>query len=105
MNLKMLYHNSLYKDAENSKQCLENVRHHVDLMSRICADLLFQTMKLIFTFMLFYIYQDFQFKLLTRLRIFTAQGGTFTSAVNLVATANKYGLIFVGCPTGIQGMV
>ena len=47
--------------------------------------------------------KDFQFKLLSRLGVFTAQDGTFTSAVNLVATANKYGLIFVGCPTGIQG--
>lgn len=46
--------------------------------------------------------QDFQFKLHSRLRIFTAQDGTFTGAVNLVATASKYGLIFVGCPTGIQ---
>jgi hypothetical protein len=58
-----------------------------------------------FTFLLLYTCQDFQFKLLSRLRIFTAQDGTFTSAVNLVATASKYGLIFVGCPTGIQGMV
>ncbi|PNF32473.1 hypothetical protein B7P43_G04906 [Cryptotermes secundus] len=46
--------------------------------------------------------QDFQFKLHSRLRIFTAQDGTFTGAVNLVAAASKYGLIFVGCPTGIQ---
>jgi hypothetical protein len=37
------------------------------------------------------------------LKVFTAQDGIFASAVNLVATASKYGLIFVGCPTGIQG--
>ncbi|XP_069698621.1 nuclear pore complex protein Nup214 [Periplaneta americana] len=46
--------------------------------------------------------QDFQFKLLCRLRVFTGQDGIFTNAVNLVATASKYGLIFVGSPTGIQ---
>jgi hypothetical protein len=57
------------------------------------------------TLLLFYAsLQDFQFKLHSRLKVFTSQDGTFTSAVNLVATASKYGLIFVGCPTGIQGM-
>ncbi|KAJ4442244.1 hypothetical protein ANN_12110 [Periplaneta americana] len=50
-----------------------------------------------------YMLQDFQFKLLCRLRVFTGQDGIFTNAVNLVATASKYGLIFVGSPTGIQG--
>jgi hypothetical protein len=61
--------------------------------------------KLIFKFLLLFTYQDIQFKRISRLRIFTAQDGTFTNAVNLVATASKYGLIFVGCPAGIQGMV
>jgi len=61
--------------------------------------------KVYITLLLLYAFpQDFQFKLLSRLRVFTAQDGTFTSAVNLVATASKYGLIFVGCPSGIQGM-
>lgn len=57
------------------------------------------TLQLLYDFL-----QDFQFKLHSRLRVFTAQDGTFTSAVNLVATASKYGLTFVGCPTGFQGM-
>nr|CAD7602358.1 unnamed protein product [Timema genevievae] len=46
--------------------------------------------------------QDFQFKLLCRLQVFHAEENLGAPAVNLVATASKYGLIFVGCPSSIQ---
>jgi hypothetical protein len=61
--------------------------------------------KYIFTIFSFIFFQEFHFKHYCQLRVFTAEDETFTGTVNLVAVASKYGLVFVGCPTGIQGMI
>jgi hypothetical protein len=47
--------------------------------------------------------QNFQFKLLCRLRVFPSSSKIkLDNPVKLVATASKYGLTFVGSPSGVQ---
>lgn len=47
--------------------------------------------------------QEFQFKLLTRLRVFSDSSQLqFDGNLNLVAAASRYGLVFVGTPTGFN---
>lgn len=48
--------------------------------------------------------QEFQFKLLTRLRVFSSANSQlqFDGNLNLVTAASKYGLIFVGTPSGFN---
>lgn len=47
--------------------------------------------------------QEFQFKLLTRLRVFSDSNQLqFDGNLNLIAAASRYGLVFVGTPTGFN---
>ncbi|XP_049775137.1 nuclear pore complex protein Nup214 isoform X2 [Schistocerca cancellata] len=49
--------------------------------------------------------QEFQFKLICRLNVFSDGEFDYSGYLNLVATASKYNLAFVGCPSGVQAII
>ncbi|GLH03101.1 Uncharacterized protein GBIM_09017 [Gryllus bimaculatus] len=49
--------------------------------------------------------QDFQFKLICRLHVFDQKDGEYQGSYNLVATASKFGLLFVGSGKHLQAIL
>ena len=44
--------------------------------------------------------QDFHFKEMRKIRVFDSPSELPTGRTSLLATSSKYGVTFVGCPTG-----